>query len=193
MMLVLAGWARPVCAQTTQPAPAEWDQAVQTFASALASSDDHSKQQLSDDCIIRSFDSSTKQLADLTAHTGGTNLLAAKAYLYPGGNIAGDIATAVAGSIASDDVKKLLTPAEGGATDKANSVAARWVQSLLSPADADPFAVMVFYTGDVTHADTTEAQILFVMVRGRKDSSGSYVISQVVYGNSQQAAVVAAR
>ncbi len=193
MMLVLAGWVGPACAQTTQPAPGEWDQAVQTFAGALSASDDHCKQQLTDDCIIRSFDGSTKQVADLTAHTSGTTLLAAKSYLYPGGSIAADIATAVSGSTASDDVKKILVPAEGGATDKANSTAAHWVQNLLSPADGDPIAVMVFYTGDIAHADTADAQVLFVMVRGRKDSGGAYLISQAVFGNSQQAAVVAAR
>ena len=54
-------------------------------------------------------------------------------------------------------------------------------------------ATLVFFTGNVTHTETPGGQILFVLLKGRRDSSGSYLVTQIVYGDSQQAAIVAAR
>ena len=144
--------------------------------------------------MIRSFDSTTsKQFADVTAHTSGATLLMAHAYIFPGGAIAGDIGAAVADSQISDDLKKLLVPAEGDPTAKANATATRWVQSALNAANGEPIAVLVYFTGDATQIGAADGQILFVMLKGRKDSTGAYVTSQIVYGDSQQAAVVAAQ
>src|ERR1700749_4649396 len=94
MMLVLAGGAAPVLAQTTQPAPAEGEQTVQTVAKSMAAGDESAPSRLCESCSIKSFDGSSKQWADLTAHTGGGDLVMAKAYLFPGGCIAGDIGAA---------------------------------------------------------------------------------------------------
>jgi hypothetical protein len=193
MMFVLAGWASSSCAQTTQPAPAAWDQSVQAFAKSLVTGDD-CKAGLTGDCAIRSFDSTaSRQIADVTAHASGATLLMAHAYLFPGGAIAGDIGAAVADSQVPDDVKKRLVPPVGDPTAKANATATRWVQSALAAGDGEPIAVLVLFTGDLTQSTTSDGQILFIMLKGRKDSTGAYFISQIVYGDSQQAAVVSAR
>jgi hypothetical protein len=193
MMFVLAGWVQSVCAQTTQPAPAEWDQAVQTVAKALTSGDD-CKSLIAGDCFIRSFDSaSVRQLDDVNAHTNGSTLLMAKSYLFPGGDIATDIAASVAEAKVSDDVKKLLTPVDADAATKANATAVHWVQNALSAANNDPVAILVFLGCDTSDTTAPECQILFVMLKGHKDSAGAYQVSQVVYGTSQQAAMASAR
>src|SRR5207253_2071365 len=121
ILFLLAGWANSVCAQTTQPASPEWDQAVQMFAKASAAAGEDCKPLLANDCCIRSFDSgSNRQIADLMAHTSGNTLLMARAYVFPAGTVAADIGAAVNDSQVSDDVKRLLVPAEGDATAKAN-------------------------------------------------------------------------
>src|SRR5947207_3160281 len=113
ILFLLAGWIAPANAQTTRPAPAAWDQVVQAVAKSLTVAGDEAKDYLSDDCSVRSFELSSKQLADVAAHSEGATLLLAKAYVSPGGAIAGDIGAAVNDSLVSDDVKKLLVPAEG--------------------------------------------------------------------------------
>jgi hypothetical protein len=193
ILLLLAGGVSRACAQTTQPAPVAWEQTVQTVAKSLAAGDDCAAQTTAD-CFIRSFDSaSTRHLADVAAHTSGATLLMAKAYLFPDGAIAGDIGAAVSGSQVSDDVKKLLVPPDADGIAKANVTAVRWVQSALSAASADPVAVLVFYTGDPSQAASPDGQVLFVMLKGHKDSAGTYLVNQIVYGDSQQASMTSAR
>src|SRR4051794_35842320 len=98
MVVLLAWMVRPVSAQTTQPAPASWDQTIQSLAKSLANGDDD-RGLLGADCFMRSFESSSpKQFADVLAHTNGAALLMAKPYLFPGGAIATDIAASVSDS-----------------------------------------------------------------------------------------------
>src|SRR5580765_1291664 len=117
--LLLAGWVTSTAAQTTQPAPAAWENTVRALARSLVTGEE-AKAQRTDDCSIRSFNSSSRQIADLTAHTCNSTLLMAKAYLFPGGAIAGDVGAAVQDAQVSDEVKKILVPAEGDPTARAN-------------------------------------------------------------------------
>jgi hypothetical protein len=84
-------------------------------------------------------------------------------------------------------------PAEGDATTKANATATTWVQNALAANNGDVVAVVVFFTGEIAHADTPEGQILFVLIKGKRESSGTYLINQIVFGDPQQAAVSSAR
>jgi len=193
ILFLLAGWVRSSFGQTTQPAPAGWEQTVQKMAQSLVDGDE-TKSVASVDCYVRSFDSaSTKQIADVVAHTSGATLIMAKAYLFPGGAIAADIGAAVAQSQLPDDLKKLLVPAEGDPTIKANATATRWAQGALSAANDDPIAVLVFVTGDGSQSSGADLQVFFVMLKGHSDTSRNYTVTQVVYGDSQQAAMTAAR
>jgi hypothetical protein len=193
MVLSLAGVVASATAQTTQPAPQAWDQTVQAAAKSLSSSDD-CRHFICDDCVLRSFEtSSPRQIDDVVAHTNGASLLMAKAYVFPGTTIATDMAQAVTDTQVPDEVKKLLVPGDADAAAKANLTAQRWVQNSLGAATGDAVAVLVFFTGQVTQSTTTDGQVFFVMLKGRPDSSGSYLISHIVYGDSQQAAVTSAR
>ena len=195
-LLIALAWAGvvwPILAQTTQPAPPEWDQTVQAIAKVMTSGDSSSAPQVSDNNTIRSFDGSAKQWPDLIAHTGGATLLSAKSYIFPYDGIAADIAAAIKGSNVSDDIKKTLVPPDGDPTEKANATASRWAQNELTLASEEPFAVLVFLAPDPNHPDSGDGLILFVLLKGQKDSSGAYAVSQIVFGNSQQAAVVSAR
>jgi len=193
ILLLLAGGVSQACAQTTQPAPAAWEQTVQTVAKSLAAGDECAAQTTAD-CFIRSFDSaSTRHLPDVAAHTSGTTLLMAKAYLYPGAPIAADIGAAISDSEVTDEVKKLLVPTDADATARANTIASQWAQSALGLGKSEPFAVLVYYIRDVTRVESPDERILFVMLKGRKDRGGSYLVTQIIYGDSQQAALAAAR
>jgi hypothetical protein len=193
ILFLLAGGAGNAYAQTTQPTPAEWDQTVQSVAKSFTTGDD-CKSLVCDECTIHSFDSvNTKQLADVTAHTGGSTLLMAKSYQFPDGAIAADIAAAVTGAQVSDDVKKLLVPPDSDAIFRANITATRWVQNSLTAANGDPVAVLLFFVSDTSQANTPDGKILFVMLKGRRDANGAYQITQIVYGDPQQAAMTSAR
>jgi hypothetical protein len=180
-------------AQTTQPAkdspstppPAAWSEAVDRLANCLTqqSSDGHS--QISADSAIRSFDGSTRVISDVTAYTGGATLLMAKAYSCPANTIADDIGSCISSATVSGEIKRLLMPAEGDT--RANSTAEKWVRDALNLAAGENFAVLVYFTGDVTHADSPEGQILFVLLKARKDAAGAYSASQIVFGDGQQA------
>ena len=192
LLLIVGAWVAPIDAQTTQPAPAAWQQTAQTIAASLASGQE-CRSLLANDCAIRAFDGpSSRQLADVCAHTSGATLLLAKAYTFPGGAIAADIGAAVQGSGASDDIKHLLVPAEGDPTTKANTTATRWVQNALAPASGDPVAVLVYLTANSDQTADSDGQILFVLLKARADSDDHYSINQIVYGDTQQAAVTSA-
>lgn len=192
---LLAGWVAPANAQTTQPAPAGWETTVQAVAKGLTSAGDNDAYQrlLANECIVRSFGTHAKQLDDVIAHTDGAMLLMAKAYLYPGAPIAADIGAAISDSEVTDEVKKLLVPTDADATARANTIASQWAQSALGLGKSEPFAVLVYYIRDVTRVESPDERILFVMLKGRKDRSGAYLVSQIIYGDSQQAALAAAR
>jgi hypothetical protein len=187
--LLLAFWIVQAQAQTTQPAsappPAGWSEAVEHLSNCLAQVSDGPRSQIAGDCTIRSFDASSRVISDVTAYTGGSTLLLAKAYTYPGNTIADDIGSIVSSAQISDEIKRLLMPAEGDT--RANSTADKWVQTALNLSAGDNFAVLVYFTGDVTHASTAEGQILFVLLKARKDAGGSYLVSQIVFGDGQQA------
>jgi len=190
---LLAGWAAPVSAQTTQPAPAGWEKTVQAVAKGMTGDSDAYQRLLANECIVRSFGTHAKQLDDVIAHTDGAQLLMAKAYVYPGAAIAAEIGTAISDSEVTDEVKKLLVPSDGDATARANTSAMQWAQSALGLANREPFAVLVYYIRDVTRVESPDERILFVMLKGRKDRDGAFLVTQIIYGDSQQAALAAAR
>jgi hypothetical protein len=183
----------PASAQTTQPAPKAWEHIVQNLSTALAAGNEECGTHLADECTVRSFRSSLKLLADLTAHTNGASVLLAKGYLFPSESIATDIAGAVQDSEAPDEVKKILVPADADAAARANATATRWAQSALSLGNSDAFAVMVFLKNDSGSAQAAESKVFFVLLKARSSADGSYRVTQIVYGDSQQATVAAAR
>ena len=166
---------------------------MQTLAKSLVSGDD-CKPLIAPDCFIRAFDSaSVRQIEDVAAHTGGATQILAKAYLFPGGTIASDIGSAVAEAQVSDDVKKMLVPGDADASAKANATATHWLQNALTAANDDPIAVLVYVTTDPSQTSSADGQILFVMLKGHKDSAGNYLVSQIVYGDPRQASMASAR
>jgi hypothetical protein len=174
-------------AQTTQPVsppPVAWSEAVDHLSTGLVQSNDSSQTQICADCTIRSFGGSTRLLSDITACTSGATLLMAKAYTYPGGKIADDIGSCISSAQVSGDIKRLLMPAEGDT--RANGTADKWVRDALNLSAGENFAVLVYFTGDVTHADNPEGQILFVLLKAKKDGD-SYSVAQIVFGDGQQA------
>jgi hypothetical protein len=193
ILMLLAAVVLPAAAQTTQPAPGTWDQAVQAAAKAFSSQDECTAF-LCDDCIVRSFDTTAaKQIEDVEAHASGATLLMARSYQFPDGTIASDIGAAVVDSQVPDDLKKLMSPGDTDSAAKANQTATRWVQNALGANAGDPVAVLVYFISDASQSKAADGQMLFVMLKGRQNAKGDYQVSQVVYGNSQQAAVTSAR
>ena len=55
------------------------------------------------------------------------------------------------------------------------------------------FAVLVYFIDDPNRVESPDGQVLFVLLKGRKDAGGSFAVTQIVYGDSQQAAMTAIR
>ena len=197
LFLILIAIAAPVSGQTTQPAPeaapVEWEGTVQALSKSFSTGGADCKAMIAADCTVRAFDASSRELPALFAHTHGATVLMAKAYVFPGGSIATDIATAIADSQVSEDVKKALTPAEGDPSVRANVTATRWAQSSLLLTSSDRFAVMVFANPDSGDTAQTDGQVFFVLLKARRDNTDGYRISHIVYGDSQQATMTSAR
>jgi hypothetical protein len=213
MAFVLAGGmvlSLPACAQTTRPAggadaaapaapdnaaapvPAAWSETVKRFGTALLDGGDICQQYLSPDVRVSHFSRSAEPFANLTAHTGGARLLLSKAYLYPAHSVAGDIASAIAACDSlSAAARKGMVPNPGEDTVRANDVADQWVQRALGINKGQPFAVMVFLEGDPSQADSSDSQILFVLIRPQYDAAApenGYKMRLIVFGDPQQAA-----
>lgn len=198
VIVVLLAISSPVLGQTTQPSsaappPAKWEALIQGIAKSLVAGRNDTGPYLSDPCTIRSFNAPSKTQADLIAHTRGATLLMAKAYVFPGGAVASDIAGAVVDAAVPDDIKKALTPAEGEPTIRANATAGLWVQNAIGISEGDAYAVIVYANSESAQSPTAQGGVFFVLARGRCATDGSYLVTHIVYGDSQQATMTSAR
>jgi hypothetical protein len=190
IMLPLLG--RAALAQTTQPAEPptieQWNQSVQHFGEALAIPDNEKNAaELSADCSIRSFKESS-ELATLTAHTAGLNLIFSKGYIAPVMTLAADVTNAVSSDSIPSSIKDLFLPANPDAAMKADLTAQKWLERVLSITKGQYIGVIIYLKADTNHSDAGATQAFFVLVKGEADSSNAIHITQVVFGDPQQAA-----
>lgn len=187
-LLLLGGITAPVNAQTTKPSEA-WTSVVRQFANSLTDPNaaDDCKANLSDDCAVRSFKDSANTVATLMARTSGANLLFARAYIAPVTSLASDVANSV-GSIRAipDSLKKLFIPADEDAS-KADNVAALWMSHVLNLTDGQSAGVLIYLIADPSLPDSSQPQAMLVLIKGQVDSDGAYHITQIVFGDPQQA------
>jgi hypothetical protein len=187
--LLLVCWLyAPANAQTTKPSEA-WVGVVHQFANSLSDPNgaDDSKATLSDDCAVRSFKDSGNTVATLAAHLSGANLLLANAYTAPVTTLASDVANSIGTSRnLPDSVRKMFIPADGDAS-KADSVAALWMSRVLNLTDGQSAGVLIYLVADPIHPDSSQPQAILVLIKGQADLDGAYHVTQIVFGDPQQA------
>jgi hypothetical protein len=193
VLLLVCGLNALANAQTTKPSVA-WVGVVQQFAKSLADPNgaDDSKATLSDDCGVRSFKDSANTVATLAARTSGANVLLANAYTAPVTSLASDVANSIGlASNVPDSVKKMFIPADGD-TSKADNVAALWMSRVLNLTDGQSAGLLIYLIADPNHPETTQPQAIqpqamLVLIKGQADSDGAFHITQIVFGDPQQA------
>jgi hypothetical protein len=194
LMLLMASTS----GQTTPPAvPQGWSDLVGKVSSMLC--EDPAPAALSDsitdDVSIRELSSSGIQSRyRLQEKTAGTTIISAHAYAWPAATIASDLAADIKQyDSLPDPLRKQFALPDDSSANRANTVAAQWLGNLLRPADGQNVAVILVWhqpppAGSIATNPTAESKPpLFILIKGIKGSDDQFRITQIAYGDADQA------
>lgn len=196
-LLILLGNAR-AAAQTTQPAPATWGQAVQAIAVSIVNNelDKVITSIAADDLPVREFGISRNETRQrLTQRAEGMQCLVNRAYIWNATTIASDMASDLkACETIPPSLRNPFIPRDDTDAKKANSTAQHWVGSILEPAAGDLVAVLMFWeppqatsTISLGNPPPEPKQPLFVFIKGKMKEDGDIKITLISFGDSKQA------
>lgn len=189
-------------APATQPAPPEWGQIVGIVARGLAGNADVAstvQALIPDEVPIRRF-GSTELLnrEKMQQHTEGLSVVSSRAYVWAAETIATDLAADMKASDAfPDTLRQHFVPRDASDVKRANSIAQLWVNSILRPAPGQLVAVVILCEPPPpvtttslllgTNGLSEVKQPIFVMIKGMRTDNGDYHITQIAFGDAQQA------
>lgn len=166
---------------TSQPARNDWEQTVLLLAKSVTTNNPELLPSvLGSNADFVRFNGEISAPGKLMNVPPKRTLLFSKAYSQVPENFAGDLSDAAATWKQLDDVKTLFQIGSPQAIKIANQTALRWMLKNLQAKPTDPMGVMVFLCMEAEEANT--GQILFILVKGRGESSGIR-ISRLVFGD----------
>jgi hypothetical protein len=195
LMLLLASTS----GQTTPPAvPQGWNDLIAKVSSMLCEDPAPASlsDAISDDVTIRELNSSGIQSRyRLQEKTAGTTIISSHAYTWPAAaTIASDLAADIKQVDAlPDPLRKQFSLPDDSSANHANLVAIQWLGNLLRPADGQEVAVILVWhqppaAGSVATNFANESKPpLFVLIKGAKGSDDQFHITQIAYGDADQA------
>lgn len=175
-------------AQTTRPANATWESAVEQFTRDILDGElVRVRADLDGQTIIRQFGApETCDAVLLMDRVRQASLLGQHAYDGPPATLASDIAADFrsAGNV-PDDFRQYMNPQDTQQMQQANQIAGQWINDMLQATPQDPIGVVVCWQGGTPDPElgATRPQPLFVLVKGRQVTPGDYRITQIVFGN----------
>ena len=193
MMLLMASTS----AQTAPPpVPQGWSDLVSKIGSMLCEDPAPAalSDSISDDVPIRELSSSGVQSRyRLQEKTAGTTIISTHAYAWPAATIASDLAADVKQFEAlPEPLRKQFVLNDDSNASHANNTAQQWIGALLQPASGQYVAVILLWqtpaaTGNVASSNAETKQPLFVLIKGTKGDDDQFRITQIAYGDADQA------
>jgi hypothetical protein len=182
---------------STLPVPQGWSDLVGKVSSLLCEdpAPPALSDSISDDIPIRELNSTGMQSRyRLQEKTASTTIVAAHAYAWPAPTVASDLAADIKQFDAlPEPLRKQFALRDDTDSAKANTVAQQWLGGVLRPGNGQFVAVILLWhppttTGNATLNSTTEPKLpLFVLIKGAKGDDDQFHITQIAYGDADQA------
>lgn len=187
---------------TTQPAPAEWGDILNTIARGLTGGPDYASALDSfvpNEVPIRNFGSpESTTRTKIKQQTEGLTILASRVYAWPADTIATDLASDFrACENFPETLRRQFSPRDDSDVKRTNTIAQLWVNRVLNPGPGQLVGILVLWEPPppVTTASlllgttglSETKQPYFVLIKGMKTSDGQYHITQIVCGDANQA------
>lgn len=193
--------AAAATAQTTQPAPSNWNDTVQALSHALIVEEPGTaavSSVIPDDIPIHELDGNTIETRyRLKLRSEGLSILSLRVYSRTAATFATDLAADItAADQAPIDLRRQFVPKDAPETKRCNSVAQQWIDSVLDPSPDDLIAVVVLWeppppvsaTMLLASLPTAEPkQPFFILIKGKQDAQGQLQITQISFGDARQA------
>jgi hypothetical protein len=199
MLLVASTSGQSTSTPTTAPVPQGWSDLVGKVSSMLCEDPTPPalSDTISDDVPIRELNSSGIQSRyRLQEKTAGMTIISAHAYAWPAATIASDLAADIKQFDSfPEPLRKQFALRDDANSSKANTVAQQWLGGVLQPANGQYVAVILLWrqpaataAGSITLNSTTEArQPLFVLIKGTRSDDDQFHVTQIAYGDADQA------
>lgn len=189
-------------APATQPSPPEWGQVVGIVARGLTGNAEVASTVhalLPDEVPVRRFGSAELLNREkMQQQTEGLSVISSRAYVWSAETIATDLASDLkACESFPDALRQQFVPRDASDVKRANSIAQLWVNSILRPTPGQLVAVVILWEPPPpvtttslllgTNALSAVKQPVFVLIKGIKTDNGEYHITQIAFGDAQQA------
>jgi hypothetical protein len=198
--IVLIAATTRASAQTTQPVPASWDEAVRGAAAALSSQPGASPLEAfcSDRLIVHGLNSSERSTREqLQQYCNNLSLVSARVYAWPTETVAVDLGADI---MAFDPMpialRRQYSPRNESDARRSNVIARQWINAVLQPSADSYVGVLVLWEAPPPIA---ASQLIgappisdlkppvIVLLRGEKDESGGVRIMRIAFGSAKQA------